>query len=53
MKQFIIDEDLAQAVANYLSARPYREVAGLIGGLLSLQECPRPRDGEEKKSKDQ
>lgn len=36
MKQFIINEDLAQAVANYLSTRPFREVAALMNGLGTL-----------------
>lgn len=39
---FIIPADVAQAVFNYLSARPYREVAGLIQALGTLK----PKDGQ-------
>jgi len=36
MKNYAIDEELANAVYNYLSTRPYREVAGLMAGLGQL-----------------
>lgn len=32
----IIDRELAQAVVNYLSGRPYAEVAVLIDKMLKL-----------------
>ncbi|MBN7755497.1 hypothetical protein JYP46_01555 [Nitratireductor aquimarinus] len=38
MRKFVIDENLAQAIADYLAARPYREVAQLVAGLMALQE---------------
>lgn len=37
MKSFIIKEELAQAILDYLVARPYKEVAGLVAGLMSLE----------------
>jgi hypothetical protein len=45
-KQYVIPESLAQAVLEYLSTRPYREVAHLVGGLLSLQPVPEATGGE-------
>jgi hypothetical protein len=38
MKMFLIRADLAQALADYLALRPYREVAQLIDGLQRLEE---------------
>jgi len=37
MKNFLINEELANAIYNYLAVRPYREVAGLIAGLGQLE----------------
>ena len=37
MKQYIIDEALAQAIANYLSTRPYTEVFQLIPALMQIK----------------
>jgi hypothetical protein len=42
MKKFLIPEDIAQAIANYLSARPWREVDHLVQALVGLQEAPPP-----------
>jgi len=38
VKQFLIDEPLANAVLQYLVKKPYGEVAVLIGGLMQLKE---------------
>jgi hypothetical protein len=38
MKQFIIDEQSLMALINYLSKRPYEEVAGAISALQNLKE---------------
>lgn len=35
--KFVIAQDLAQAIADYLAARPYREVAAMVRGLEVLQ----------------
>ena len=43
MKQFIIDENVANGVLNYLATRPYMEVAGLIQALSKLQPVPEPK----------
>ncbi|MBB4272800.1 hypothetical protein [Rhizobium mongolense] len=45
MKNFIINEELANAVFNYLSTRPYREVAGLMAGLGQLQSAEKEPNG--------
>lgn len=45
MKQFIIHEDLAQAAINYLSTRPYREVAQLMVGLMQIPEHVAAKEG--------
>lgn len=34
---FVINGDLAQAIADYLVTRPYREVAALIAALQQLK----------------
>ena len=43
MKQFVIREDLAQALLDYLAGRPYQEVYRLIGALHQIA----PLDMEE------
>lgn len=35
--KLVIDQALAQAVANYLQERPFKEVAGLLQELAKLQ----------------
>lgn len=40
VKHFIIREDVAQAIANYLQERPYREVVGMLAALANLQPMP-------------
>lgn len=37
-KVFLINEDLAQAILNYLQAKPFGEVANLITNLVKLEE---------------
>lgn len=37
-----IDVQLAQAILDYLTQRPYREVAQLIAGLSQLQPAGSP-----------
>jgi hypothetical protein len=41
-RQFLIPVSLAQAIADYLAGRPYREVAGFIAGLSQLQSALDP-----------
>jgi hypothetical protein len=44
-----IPQDLAQAVADYLSRQPYREVAGLMAALSQLKPvdaAPKPEASE-------
>lgn len=36
----LIPQPLAQAIADYLMQRPYREVAGLVDALARLQPAP-------------
>ncbi len=38
MKQFVISQELAQGVLNYLATQPYAQVFQLIQGLQNLQE---------------
>ena len=40
MKKFIISEELAQAILNFLGSRPYVEVHKLVPGLLALEVLP-------------
>lgn len=40
MRMFSIREDVAQAIANYLQERPFREVANLISAISTLQAIP-------------
>lgn len=40
MRMFLIREDVAQAIANYLQERPFREVVNLIGAISDLQAVP-------------
>lgn len=37
-KVFLINEDLAQAILNYLQGKPFAEVANLITHLVKLEE---------------
>ena len=36
-KALLIPTDLAQAIADYLATRPFREVAGFMGALQQLK----------------
>ena len=47
-KQFIIQEDLANAILQYLASKPYAEVFQLIGGLQQLRMFESPKPQEEK-----
>jgi len=38
MEKYIIDADVLQAVVNYLAARPWKEVAGVMPKLLELEK---------------
>lgn len=40
MAKLIIEQELVQAVVNYLQGRPFVEVHVLIPALLSLQPMP-------------
>ena len=49
LKNFIIREDVANALLGYLAAKPYAEVGHLAPLLQMLQEAPKPcecPDGE-------
>jgi len=50
-KQFIIQEDLANAILQYLASKPYGEVFQLIGGLQQLRIMENPELPEPKKEK--
>lgn len=38
--QRAIDENLANAILNYLAKQPYSEVFGLINGLQAMKPVP-------------
>lgn len=38
MKNYQISQNVAQAVLDYLSSRPYKEVVNLVNALLVLKE---------------
>jgi len=40
MKTFLLPEQLGQAVMDYLSKQPYKDVAVLISGMMQLKEAP-------------
>lgn len=42
MKTFAIPENVATAILNYLSTRPYREVYELITALQQIQPVGQP-----------
>jgi len=39
---FIIKQELAQAILNYLQTKPYAEVSGLIAELVKMEQFPKP-----------
>jgi hypothetical protein len=47
MESFIIKTELAQAILDYLTTKPYREVYVLIAGLQKLEKT-QPEQKEEK-----
>ena len=40
--RFEIDQQVAQRIADYLSTRPFNEVAGHMTALTQLKEIPEP-----------
>ncbi len=50
-KQFIIQEDLANAILQYLASKPYGEVFQLISGLQQLRIMENSEFSEPKKEK--
>jgi len=44
-----ISEELAQAILNYLSTKPFAEVVKLVQGLQSLQEIKEVKEVEKPK----
>ena len=47
--KYIIDETLAQAIVDYLSTLPYRNVAVFIDQLMKLEKVKSDVHEEEKK----
>ena len=43
LMEYTIDEKLAQTVLNYLSEKPYKEVAGFINQLMQLKRIEKPK----------
>jgi hypothetical protein len=41
-RMFVITQELAQAILNYLTTKPYREVAGLVQALEGLPRLANP-----------
>jgi hypothetical protein len=41
---FIINEQLAQKILNYLALKPYGEVAPLIAELMQLKKVEAPKE---------
>lgn len=39
---YVIPQQLAQAILDYLAAHPYREVAPLVAAMQQLQPVPEP-----------
>ena len=42
MKDYIISEQTANEILNYLAGQPYKEVAGMIAKLGQIKEFPPP-----------
>ncbi len=55
MSKFLIEEQLAQNILNYLAEKPYKETAGLIQGLARLEkyEPPKVEESEPKEQPDE
>jgi len=45
--QYIIEDKLAQAILNYLTEKPYREVAALINALSKMKPVEEPKTQKE------
>ena len=41
-KKFLIDQELAERIGNYLAQRPWAEVHEMVAGILRLQPAPPP-----------
>lgn len=48
VKQYILPEQLGQAILNYLAKKPYEETHQLIQGLQQIKEMP-PKDQPQEK----
>lgn len=46
-KHFLIPADLAQAIADYLATKPFREVAGLMSALQQIKPAEQADDKDE------
>lgn len=44
MKQYLLPENIGQAVMNYLAQRPYAEVFHFVSALQALKEAPQPEE---------
>lgn len=51
-RTLLIEEPVAQAIANYLITKPYREVAGLVQALQMLEPVPSSERQEEQPKED-
>lgn len=47
-KKFIINENLAKAILQYLAARPFGEVHQLVGALQQVEELKEEKNEEAK-----
>lgn len=47
MRQFLITEQLAQNILNYLAEKPFKESAGLINSLQRLVPYEEPKEQDE------
>lgn len=47
MKQVKINQDILQAISNYLQTKPFNEVAGFLRELSQLEAVEEPDNKEE------
>lgn len=52
MKQFIINEDLANEIMRYLHTKPFGEVWQMVNGLSQIQEVKEKEEPEKAEAAD-